>query len=271
MTIEEMQKRKQELGYSYEQIAELSGLPLGTVQKVLGGITKSPRFATRQALEKVLLKGMDFDPELPMMPDQIREKSNYQVPKKDGEYTLEDYYALPDERRVELIDGVFYDMASPTHIHQLISGEIYQKFAEYIDKNKSTCISMYAPLDVQLDCDDRTMIQPDIMVICDRSKFQRGLVFGAPDLVVEILSKSTKRKDSLLKTAKYANAGVREYWIVDPKQKKVVVYDFEHEDYPVIYGFEDKVPVRIFNGECEVDFAEIYEYISFLYEDDVEL
>jgi len=271
MTIEEMQKRKQELGYSYEQIAELANLPLGTVQKVLGGITKTPRYATRLALEKVLSPKGVYDAELPKMPILMREKSNYYAGKKDGEYTLEDYYALPDERRVELIDGVFYDMASPTHIHQAISGEIYTRFKDHVRKNKGLCVPMYAPLDVQLDCDDKTMIQPDVLVLCDRSKFQHGVVYGAPDLVVEVLSKSTKRKDATLKMTKYLAAGVREYWIVDPKQKKIIVYDFDHEDYPVIYGFESKVPVQIFNGECEVDFAEIYEYISFLYEDEVEL
>ena len=223
----------------------------------------------KHMLEQMLSEEADI--EMFRMPDVMREKSNYQVEKKDGEYTLEDYYALPDERRVELIDGVFYDMVSPTHIHQAIVGKIYHKFADHIDKNKGTCMPMLSPLDVQLDCDDKTMIQPDVLILCDRSKFKRGVVYGAPDLVVEILSKSTKKKDILLKTTKYEKAGVREYWMVDPKQKKVIVYDFEHEDYPVIYGFEDKIPVRIFDGECEVDFAEIYEYVQFLYEDEVEL
>ena len=63
-------------------------------------------------------------------------------------------------------------------------------------------------------------------------------------------------------------AGVREYWLVDPKGKKVIAYDFEAEVTPIIYGFSSKVPVGIFKGECEVDFAKIYEYISFLYEED---
>ena len=67
---------------------------------------------------------------------------------------------------------------------------------------------------------------------------------------------------------KYQKAGVREYWLVDPKGKKVIVYDFEAEVTPSIYGFSSKVPVGIFKGECEVDFAKIYEYISFLYEED---
>lgn len=67
------------------------------------------------------------------------------------------------------------------------------------------------------------------------------------------------------KLAKYKEAGVREYWLVDPDKKKVLVYDLEHEELPIVYGFDSKVPVMIFGGECVIDFAEIYEYISFLY------
>lgn len=271
MTIEEMQRRKQEMGYSYEKIAELSGLPIGTVQKVLGGITRNPRYETRQALEKVFHRDTDWG--IGSQPGVIRETSSYRVEKKEkkqGEYTLEDYYALPDEQRVELIDGVFYDMSSPRHIHQIIGGQIYRQFSDYIDQKKGLCVPAYAPLDVQLDCDDRTMVQPDVLILCDRNKFKGGVIYGAPDLVVEILSKSTGKKDLYLKTMKYENAGVREYWIVDPQKKTVLVYDFENELYPTIYGFDSKVPVRIFGGECQVDFAEIFEYVSFLYEDDWE-
>jgi Uma2 family endonuclease len=256
MTIEEMRKRKQELGYSYEKIAELSGVPVGTVQKVLGGITKSPRYETLQALETVFSRAaIDF----------LKEDTAPYYVKKQGEYTLADYVEFPDDQRVELIDGVIYDMASPTNLHQLISGEIYMRFSEYIRKNKGGCIAAYAPLDVQLDRDDRTMVQPDVMIICDRDKLRGNGVYGAPDLVVEILSASTRKKDSFKKLEKYSSAGVREYWLVDPDRKKVVVYDFAHEEYPVVYGFDHIVPVGIFDDKCRVDFSEIYEQVQFLY------
>ena len=70
-----------------------------------------------------------------------------------------------------------------------------------------------------------------------------------------------------LKVQKYAAAGVREYWMIDAKGKRIIVYDFEHDEWPVIYGFEDQVPVNIFDGKCKIDFAEIYDYISFLYKE----
>lgn len=263
MTIEEMKERKKELGYSYEKIAELSGLPVGTVQKVLGGITKAPRYETLKALEAVFAPG--YSEEI-FKASYTRESAvPYNVEKKQGEYTIEDYFAIPDERRVELIDGVIYDMASPTDIHQILCTEICAMLREYIRKNKGKCIPVVAPLDVQLDCDNKTMVQPDVLVICDRDKLKNGRVFGAPDLAVEILSPSTRKKDASLKMAKYMNAGVREYWIVDPLKKRVYVYEFEKDVFPVMYTFEHKIPVGIFEGKCMIDFSEIYEYISFLY------
>lgn len=265
MTIEEMRERKKELGYSYEKIAELSGVPVGTVQKVLGGITKAPRYETLQALERVL-KSVGY---------QVRETYSYMVKeaavpyhvsKKQGEFTLEDYFAIPDDQRVELIDGVIYDMASPTTVHQALGDEINVRFREHIKKNKGKCFTVTAPLDVQLDCDDKTMVQPDVLIICDRGKFQNGRVFGAPDLAVEVLSPSTRKKDLSIKLDKYRNAGVREYWLVDPSKQRVCVYLLEKDEFPTIYTFEQKVPVGIWNNECEVDFAEIYDYIGFLYD-----
>lgn len=258
MTLEEMRARKRELGYTYDQIAALSGLPVGTVQKVFLEITKSPRYDTLMALERVLK---------PKQVYMVKETSAYNVEVKQGQYTVEDYLRLPEEERVELIDGVIYDMVAPTDKHQIIGNEIYARFRDYIRKNKGKCIAITAPLDVQLDCDNKTMVQPDVVIVCDRNKFKEGRVFGAPDLIVEVLSESTKKKDITIKGAKYSAAGVREYWLVDPKKKRVHVYYYEQEELlPVMYTFEQKVPVGIWNDECEVDFAEIYEYMSFLYE-----
>ena len=106
--------KKKELGYSNEKLSELSGVPLGTVQKVLAGVTRSPRYETLIALERVLKK----------QTDRIGEALPETSEKRQGDYTVEDYYLIPKERRVELIDGVIYDMASPTAIHQILSTEL---------------------------------------------------------------------------------------------------------------------------------------------------
>ena len=128
MTVSEMRKRKKDLGYTNEKISELSGVPLGTVQKIFAGVTDSPRYDTLQALEKVFVK------EWSMLVESV---TAYQV-KRQGEYTLDDYYALPDERRVELIDGVIYDLSAPTSIHQLIGSEIQECFRSYIREKGGT-------------------------------------------------------------------------------------------------------------------------------------
>lgn len=188
-----------------------------------------------------------------------------------GEYTVEDYLAWPKDEKIELIDGVIYEMASPIDKHQLIASEIGTILRNYIKKNQGECIPFSAPIDVQLDMDDKTMIQPDVLVVCDRNKLKNGRLFGAPDFVVEILSPSSRKKDSYIKLVKYSNADVREYWLVDPDKKRVVVYDFANDELAKVYTFKEKVPVSIFNGHCEVDFAEIYEYIRFLYEEEYKL
>ena len=198
----------------------------------------------------------------------VKEAAAVYGAKKQGEYTIEDYYALPDDERVELIDGVFYNMSSPTSIHQIIGGKIYAKLDAFVMSKKGKCVPINSPIDVQLDCDDKTMVQPDVIIICNRDKFKKGIVFGAPEFVVEVLSPSTSTKDKTLKLSKYMSAGVQEYWIVDPKKKNIIVYFKDKEDdYDVyLYSFADEVPVRLFNSECAVNFKEIYEYIEFLYE-----
>ena len=94
----------------------------------------------------------------------------------------------------------------------------------------------------------------------------KNRIYGAPDFILEVLSKSTRRRDMVIKLQKYANAGVKEYWMVDIEGRRVFVYIFDEENYPVIYGFDSKVPVYIWGGQCEIDFSEVYNYIRFLIE-----
>ena len=256
MTIREMQERKRELGYSYAKIAELSAVPVGTVQKVLGGITHTPRHGTLVALERVLgtSSGMVCDPAVPY------------GTKSQGRYTTDDLDQFPENIRVELIDGVVYPMNMPKVIHQLISGYIYSRLLQYVTEKGEECLLLIAPTGVRLDRDDRTLVIPDIMIVCERFKLTESFVYGAPDFIVEVMSESTKQKDSFVKLNKYQNAGgVREYWMIDAQKQKVIVYDFEHDEYPVIYGFDAKVPVQIWDGEAKIDFTEVYAHIKILY------
>lgn len=201
------------------------------------------------------------------VPTVCEEAFSYIMRKKQGEYTIDDINALPEDYRAELIDGVIYDMSSPAPIHQELAGELYFLLKSYIRTNHGACRIYLSPLDVQLDCDDKTMVQPDLFIVCDRDKLKDSGIFGAPDFIIEVLSPSTRMKDLSIKLAKYQNAGVREYWIVDPEQEKVLVYDFTREVYPAIYGFTDKIPVGIYKGDCIVDFDMIQKYLHSIFHD----
>ena len=272
MTVDEMKEKKRQLGYSSEKLAELSGVPLGTVQKIFGGFTKAPRYKTLQALEKVFVEAeqkedLNTGAYVPgkqnvMMVHEPAAAYHTGGMKGQGEYTIDDYFSLPEEKRAELIDGVLYDMASPSVIHQLIAGQIFVQLNVFLRKKKASCVPCIAPVDVQLDCDDRTMVQPDVLVVCDREKIRKSGIFGAPDFVAEILSKATRRKDMVVKLAKYAQAGVREYWLIDPDKQNVLVYDLKNMEFPSIYGFDAEIPVTIFGGECKVNMRDIQEYME---------
>lgn len=249
MTIQEMREKKKEAGYSDAQVADWSGVSLETVKKIFSGETETPGYDTLQALEQIFTERQT-----------VRENVSYQA-DRNGSYTVDDYRALPDDQRVELIDGYFYDMAAPTFGHQSIGGEIYRQIANFIMERGGACRPFIAPVDVQLDCDDKTMVQPDVGIVCDPSKIQQFGIYGAPDFLVEVLSPSTRKKDLTLKVAKYMEAGVREYWIVDITQQRLLVYFFESEVYPVIYGLEKPVSIGIYDGALAIDFSNIAKWI----------
>lgn len=263
MLYEKLKIRKKELGITTEQLSNLSGVPIGTINKILNGETRSPRYDTLSALEKILFENpekSDYNPGNSLCESASAYNYNLRTSqKKQGEYTLDDYYALPPEHRAELIDGVLYDLAAPSFIHQQIITKLIVEIELYIRSGRGDCKVLPAPLDVQLNCDDRTILQPDIVVICDKKKQDKKGIIGAPDLCIEIVSDSSRKRDFGLKVNKYMNSGVREYWIVDPKHKKVVCYYFEADDYPAFYSFCDKIPVRIYDGKLEINLSDMME------------
>lgn len=263
MNFEKMKQRKQELGYSNARIAELSGVPLGTVQKIFSGETTSPRYTTLLALEQVLFPSKDT------FSSTVHENVAPYLTKRQGEYTIEDCDKLPEDVRTELIDGVIYYMSAPTITHQSIGGYVYTQLFNHIRSKRGQCLPMIAPVDVELDCDNKTRVQPDVLIVCDRSKIINRCVYGAPDFVLEVLSPSTKKKDMLIKLNKYLNAGVREYWMIDPDKKKLMVYNLQDPQdlIPEIYNFDQTVAITVLDEPCEIDLKDMYEYIAFLYED----
>jgi Uma2 family endonuclease len=142
-------------------------------------------------------------------------------------FTLENWRSWPAEERWELIGGVAYSMSpAPTVNHQIIAGKIYHELCNFLENNP--CLPLIAPVDLFLpdgapDSSD-TVVEPDIMVVCDGAKIGDDGVHGAPDLVVEVLSDSTAYKDLTVKRALYERAKVREYWIVNPGTGSIVIY-----------------------------------------------
>lgn len=167
---------------------------------------------------------------------------------KNDHYTSEDYWNLPEEKRAELINGKFYDMAPPSRIHQKLVMELSATIREYIKKNHGSCEVYPAPFAVNLDADDKDWVEPDVSVICDPNKLTDRGCSGAPDLIFEIVSPASRKMDYSLKNMIYSQAGVREYWIVDPAKEKVVVYCYENDSDPCLYSFDADVPVGIYPG-----------------------
>lgn len=272
---ERIKRRKEELGMTTSALAKLSGVPVGTINKIMTGETKSPRYDTLAALEKVLFpeeqRGVSYNyNERAAKPIGCVREGNLSYTasrqdekeigtKKQGEYTLTDYYALPEDVRAELIDGELIFMEAPDFAHQFIISELSFLLTSYIRQKQGTCLVLTSPLDVQLDCDDRTMVQPDILVSCQRERRNTRGIYGAPDMVIEVTSPSTKKRDYSKKMVKYMEAGVREYWIVDLQKRVLITYFFEEDMIPHVYTFESEIPVRMFQAECKIDFKGIAE------------
>ncbi|NBH17990.1 Uma2 family endonuclease [Clostridiaceae bacterium] len=165
---------------------------------------------------------------------------------KTGHYTIKDIYALPDGQRAELINGQIYNMAPPSRIHQELVSQFVKLLGGYIDVHKGNCKVYPAPFAVFLEKSQKNYVEPDVSVICDSSKLTDKGCSGSPDIIVEIVSPSSRKIDYIIKNALYEDAGVREYWIVDPQKETTVVYRFEEDVAPTIYPFDVSISFGIF-------------------------
>ena len=178
------------------------------------------------------------------------------VYKLDEEYTYADYLSWEVKDRYEIINGVAYAMASPTVLHQEISRELMSFIGGFL--NGKPCRVIAAPFDVRLfpeeDSSDTTVVQPDILVVCDSEKLSDGKACkGAPDLVIEILSRSSAIIDRNVKFEKYRQAGVKEYWIVnagivDPENAIEVMVNVLTNGQYISTVYRDKVPSSVLPG-----------------------
>ena len=175
--------------------------------------------------------------------------------------TLDQYEVLPEDKRVEVFDGVVYDMSSPSQIHQTLSMELSNIIYNYIKNKKGSCQVFSAPFDVKLSDKPLTIVQPDIMVICDKDKLDGKRCNGAPDFIIEIVSPNNPADDYIRKLYYYKNAGVREYWIVDSRRKTVIVNYFEGNMLDIHYSFDSTIKVNIYD-DLFINFSDITELLN---------
>lgn len=186
------------------------------------------------------------------------------LPAKHKQYTFADVLTLEEGERIEIISGEAFMMATPSSRHQEISGELFRQLANFLEGKQ--CRVYSAPFGVRLfeqssdkpeDID--TVVEPDISVVCDRNKIDKHGCKGAPDLIIEIPSPSTRRHDRLVKLNLYQQAGVREYWIADPDNESVQVFTLDgsvlklREDY----GREDVAKVSVLDG-CFIELSKVF-------------
>lgn len=173
-------------------------------------------------------------------------------------YTEEDYYNLPEDVRAELIEGnLIYNQAAPSRAHQTILMELSGTIRNYLRSKGGPCRVFPAPFAVKLREDRKTIVEPDISVICDKSKLTDRGCAGAPDWIIEIVSPGNPGNDYILKLNLYAEAGVKEYWIVDPARKSVFVYNLEQDHFNAEdYSMQDRIKVNIYE-DLYIDFAEL--------------
>lgn len=184
-----------------------------------------------------------------------RNAEKTQEQQEERRYTIKDIEALPEGERAELIDGKMYMMATPTLTHQELLGWLYFKIRLYISGKGGPCRVILSPFAVYIKDDEHNYVEPDVIVICDRDKLDEKGCHGAPDWVIEIVSPSSRTMDYIRKCSLYEAAGVREYWIVDPKERRILVYDFEHGT-SAQHSFAEQVKAGIYE-DFFLDFKEV--------------
>lgn len=250
MDIFRLKELKKEAGMTNAEIAELSGIPLSTVNKIFSGATQNPRYSTLLAMEEVLVKKKKIPfaynnlTESPMMLGE--ESAAYQYSAR--KYDTEDMERLDEWDRAELIDGKIYMSPSPTRKHQYLVTSLVAQIHYHIRKNKGGCHVYAAPFDVRLFQDEKTIVQPDVFVICNKDILTDKGCTGAPDWIVEVVSENNSSHDYIRKLMQYQKAGVREYWIVDPFQELVSVMNFEDAAKSGQFSFQEVVSSGVLNG-----------------------
>lgn len=293
MTIDEIRAKKKALKLTTADIAYYTELPVSTVSKIMTGETKNPSYATIEKISrfieneefkarvdayfKVLKKYMAEHPDEEVNQYEFFYKYaeehpfHEERPEKDYDFpfvrnlaladmkgfTIEDIQNLGETRNVELIDGCVIYNDLPKTNHQILVQNMGRKIDKYIDSNQGACMMFNVGVSVRFINNDHDYLIPDIVVVCDKDKIDSDGIYGAPDWVIEVSSPGTKPRDNGVKLQKYMSYGVREYWIVDQEKRRVTVYLGEEPEMLHIYGFDDEIPVHIYDGKLKIRISDL--------------
>ena len=266
MTLHEILALKDSLGISIVNTSRLSGVPVITIAKIFSGETEHPRQVTLDAIERGLRspEAISYSKKFGYL-----NSSEGTSPKKNFDpdqefHTYEEFEALPEGSRVELIDGRFYDMGAPTPVHQQIIDEIHFQIRSQIKEKGGKCRPM-SGIALQLDRSERngTGLIPDFVIICDKTNLHKKSFHGVPEFVLEVLSPSNRKIDLGIKMLKYQQYGAKEYWIVDPVKERLIIYNFmDDSENPIVLPLTGSRGLAFYQGTISVDLQPIRGIIS---------
>ncbi len=281
VNIEEAAVRFGERLYSYrtflnmtqKELEEKSGIHQADISKYEKG-EGNPSVKTMQRLAEAMgakidiSKGYIFNrPYVCNVPLSAAVAAYVPAGKVQGEYVVDDLAFLPDDVRVEIINGVIYDMATPNVPHQQIIGYIYYKVRSYIEQHQGSEDLISSPFGLFFD-DERNYLEPDLAIVCNPKIIKKKGVLGAPDFILEVCSPGNAQYDLSTKLSVYQKLGVKEYWIIHPMKRYLVKYLLQDENPPQVFYLDQKVPIDTLDGKCVIDLKEIAEIIDRYVEDE---
>ena len=287
--LNEIKNRKKKLKLTTAVVADRAGLPVSTVSKIMTGETKNPSYATIEKIERVLAQEEMYrrvyayfkllkeyiDGHIEETVDQIEFEKNYKrennisflidnsLQEKTGELTdgnlvldkklnIDFLHELGEDKQIELINGHLIYNEAPNLKHQMIVQNLGRIIDTFIRSNNSKCQMFNVGVNLYFEEDNNSLLIPDLVVLCDDSKLSESGITGTPDWIIEVVSRSTRRVDYNEKMHKYMGTGVREYWIVDPEKERVTTYIEGEPMMAYIYGFDDEIPVYIYDGKLSI-------------------
>ncbi|QFJ54481.1 Uma2 family endonuclease [Pseudobutyrivibrio xylanivorans] len=277
-----IKERKKQLKLTTAQVAQMAGLPVSTVSKIMTGETKNPSFLTIEKIDKALAheemlrrvyayfkllkEYIDSHPndsvnqiefEKLYKRNTILNQTSYELTDcslaiDTQRINVEFIHELGEDKQIELLNGHLIYNEAPNPKHQIMVQSLGRIIDDFIHSNNGKCQMFNIGINLYFEEDEHTLLIPDVVVLCDDSKLNESGVTGAPDWIIEVVSKCTRHLDYNEKMHRYMVEGVREYWIIDPEKERVTTYIQGEPMMAYIYSFDDDIPVKIYDGKLSI-------------------